>query len=535
MKANTAATDAQLIRRSRQGDGSAYGKLVERYQSLACSIAYNRCGDLATSEDLAQEAFMQAWHKLADLKDVTKFKSWLCTIVRNLATRSREQSARSVSNKATPIESIAEPSSAAIDPADRVVSAEEEQLVWKALAAVPENYREPMILFYREEQSVAKVAEALEISPDAVKQRLSRGRKFLQEQLAATVQSTLEKSKPTQNFTSAVLLGLAGAKTKTAAGVLTGAAAKSTASATGLGGLFLIPIAKLPILAWILKTAWDETRSPREKQLMVRQLIFLALGLIPMIALMIASSGWKNNIQSPILRAMILPGIMVLYYIPMIISCRRLGKRIEQLRIEEKTDTPLRNITNQDNGSTRWLFIGSGLLVASWPSLLAMISGDWITFAILLSAAAVISLLGSLVPPVTPTWSFRAYVFSLGAIALVGIGVMLGQRIIWFEGPPNPVIATRKPAEAAGPSFKRISNTSDALNLKEQKRPHNTTEIAGTKLKPLSSSSPGQIRLDHRSVTRSSFWWVATLQAMTMTYTILAMLAWKRVYGKRQD
>ncbi len=55
------ATDAELIQLCGQGDQSAYGQIVERYQSLVCSVAYNRCGDLALSEDLAQEAFILGW------------------------------------------------------------------------------------------------------------------------------------------------------------------------------------------------------------------------------------------------------------------------------------------------------------------------------------------------------------------------------------------------------------------------------------------------------------------------------------------
>ena len=67
-------SDSQLISLCRNGDETAYGQIVERYQSLVCSVAYNRCGDLAMSEDLAQEAFIQAWRKLGDRNDVTKFK-----------------------------------------------------------------------------------------------------------------------------------------------------------------------------------------------------------------------------------------------------------------------------------------------------------------------------------------------------------------------------------------------------------------------------------------------------------------------------
>ena len=519
MKANTAtATDAQLIQKSREGDESAYGQMVERYQSLACSVAYNRCGDLAMSEDLAQEAFMLAWCKLADLKDVAKFKSWLCTIVRNLATRSHEQSTRNVSTMAAPFQSIAEPTSAAIDPAERVVSAEEEQLVWQALAAIPENYREPMILFYREEQSVARVAEALEISPDAVKQRLSRGRKFLQEQLAATVQSTLEKSKPSPRFTSAVIMGLAATKTKTAtAGIVTSAAAKSTLGGTGLGGLFLIPLAKLPILAWIFKTAWDETRSPREKQLMVRHLIFLMLGLVLMAALMYASIRWRSSIQSPVHRGLMIPGLLVLYYIPMIISCRRMGKRIEQLRIEEKTDTPLRSITKHKDGSTRRLFMGSALLVACWPALMSMIAGNWVSSVALLLAAAGIGLLGSLVPSLfpsaSPKISFRVYGLTLCVIALMGLGVIYGQRADWRNTFSDPANLPRVQATVTVPPMKGIPNPGE-VPLKLE-RPYDIAKITATNRK-------------------ANFWSMGLLQAMLMTVTILSILAWKRVYGKPQ-
>ena len=99
-------TDAELIQQSISGDEAAYGQMVQRYQSLVCSVAYNRCGDLAMSEDLAQEAFIQAWKKLADLNDANKFKSWICTIVRNLASRSREKSDRNVATDAAQLLSL---------------------------------------------------------------------------------------------------------------------------------------------------------------------------------------------------------------------------------------------------------------------------------------------------------------------------------------------------------------------------------------------------------------------------------------------
>jgi len=210
------ATDAELIQLCGQGDQSAYGQIVERYQSLVCSVAYNRCGDLALSEDLAQEAFILGWQKLVDLKDVSKFKAWICTIVRNLASRSSQRS-RHKTTRAADLDAVPDIAAKMESPVERAVSEEEEKLVWQALSDVPENYREPLILFYREGQSVARVAAALDLSEDAVKQRLSRGRNMLRQQIAATVEFALVNSKPAKAFTGAVLLGLSGATTKTAA------------------------------------------------------------------------------------------------------------------------------------------------------------------------------------------------------------------------------------------------------------------------------------------------------------------------------
>ena len=85
--------DSELIESSRLGNQDAYGEIVRRYQSLVCSIAYSRCHDLALSEDLAQEAFILGWRKLADLEDLNKFKGWICTIVRSLASRASQRSA----------------------------------------------------------------------------------------------------------------------------------------------------------------------------------------------------------------------------------------------------------------------------------------------------------------------------------------------------------------------------------------------------------------------------------------------------------
>jgi RNA polymerase sigma factor (sigma-70 family) len=457
-------SDSQLIQKSRDGDDRAYGELVGRYQLLVCSVAYSSCGDLATSEDLAQEAFIRAWQKLDTLNDVSKFKSWVCTIVRNLARRSRENLTRTPTTNAVSFDSVAELRSSAKEPVEKVVSSETEQLVWQALADIPDNYREPMVLFYREEQSVALVAKALDLSQDAVKQRLSRGRKMLQEHLAATVQTVLEDSKPAKAFATAVLVGLSGAKPKAAAaGVVTSAA---TATGTGMAGTLLVQLAQLPLVAWLFKTALDETRSPQERQLMVRHQVKWMAATAVLAAAMFATVPWIGGIRPPVLRGLVIPGMLVLFYIPMVISHRRLGRRIEQLRNEENTATPLRTMTSNPNG----YFVLSGLAVVLWPSIMPLLSHDWRSAIVLPLAACLINLCGAQFSRKRPARLFLAYASSLGVTALVGVCVMVVRRDVWAPAFSNHLL-----------------------------------------------------------------WFMGTMQAMAMTYVILSVVSWRRVYGKRKD
>src|SRR4029077_289934 len=111
----------------------------------------------------------------------------------------------------------------------------------------PEIYREPLVLFYREHQSIEVVAEKLELNEDAVKQRLSRGRKLLHEQVLAFVEGALERTNPGKVFTLGVLAALPSltisAKAATIGAVAAkGSVAAKTAGAMGLFGAMLSPL-----------------------------------------------------------------------------------------------------------------------------------------------------------------------------------------------------------------------------------------------------------------------------------------------------
>src|SRR5688572_5170926 len=165
--------DAQLVEFSLLGDREAFGRIVERYQSLICALAYTACGDLSRSEDLAQETFVAAWRSLPNLQEPSRLKQWLCGIVRNRIRDHCRRDMRDPVADSAPIGEVETPDLENPPPSDEVISKEEQAILWRVLEGLPRAYRDPLILYYRQDQSLAEVSEALEISEDAAKQRLS--------------------------------------------------------------------------------------------------------------------------------------------------------------------------------------------------------------------------------------------------------------------------------------------------------------------------------------------------------------------------
>lgn len=212
----TTETDESLVAKSLAGNREAFGGIVRRYQSLICSLAYSATGSLSASEDLAQETFITAWRQLSALREPGKLRPWLCRIAHNLTSDTLKKEGRSPLRASEPLDAAEAAAAHELSPPDQAMTREEEAILWRALADIPELYREPLVLFYREQQSVARVAEALELSEDAVKQRLARGRRLLQERVEAFVEGALRKSAPGPAFAQGVLLALPGISASTA-------------------------------------------------------------------------------------------------------------------------------------------------------------------------------------------------------------------------------------------------------------------------------------------------------------------------------
>jgi RNA polymerase sigma factor (sigma-70 family) len=267
--------DAKLVAESLDGSRDAFRRIVERYQTLICSLAYSATGNVSRSEDMAQETFIAAWKQLGALREPAKLRAWLCGIARHRIQKNFERDGREPALNAAPLEDAHDTPAIEALPSEQAISREEEAILWRSLEKIPELYREPLILYYREHQSIEHVAVALDLTEDAVKQRLVRGRKMLQDEVQTFVEGALRRTAPGQAFSGAVLamLPLAAGSAATA-GV--GAGAKGTAAVkSGFLTTLLLPLTPLLGIAagvgaqCLLARSSTDDRKDRLKQIAV--------------------------------------------------------------------------------------------------------------------------------------------------------------------------------------------------------------------------------------------------------------------------
>lgn len=303
MNASAPTLDEDLVRRSLAGDRAAFAAIVARYQSLVASIAYAATGSLSRSEDLAQETFIEAWTQLKALREPASLRAWLCGIARNRTNGALRRDGREPSRGAESIDVAALLPAADPAPHEQAISAEEQAILWRALGRIPESYREALVLFYREQQSVEAVAQTLSISEDAARQRLSRGRKLLQEQMQAFVEGALARSAPAAAFTAAVMAALPlSAPTATAAVVAvqatkSGAVAKATGVAAVVGAL-LGPVVAFASGYFSVRAGLDAVRTPRERATLLRQTRAFAMASVAYTVAAFAVLAWAPNALS---------------------------------------------------------------------------------------------------------------------------------------------------------------------------------------------------------------------------------------------
>ncbi|MCF7688384.1 MAG: sigma-70 family RNA polymerase sigma factor [Cephaloticoccus sp.] len=323
------ASDSDLVAACLAGDRAAFSPIVERYQRLLCSLAYSATGQLSQSEDLAQEAFVEAWRQLAKLREPDKLRPWLCGILRHKVSRLRRGDGREPTRQADPLDAAGELEADLVPTEDVAMRKEEQAIMWSALERVPETYREPLILYYREHRSVEHVAVALDLSEDAVKQRLSRGRKILQEQVLSFVESALARSTPGKVFTLGVLAALPEFATPAKAAGIGAAAVQSGMwiKWTGLAAL-AASLSGLVSTVLALRANLDQARTPVERRAVVKITILLFGSAISILVVLFglragAYHWWESRLLFAVLAQVFLIGFIVVWPVMMRVMLRR--------------------------------------------------------------------------------------------------------------------------------------------------------------------------------------------------------------------
>jgi RNA polymerase sigma factor (sigma-70 family) len=268
--------DAECVRLSLAGNKEAFGKIVAQYQSLICSLTYSATGSLRESEDVAQETFLIAWRQLKELREAEKLRPWLCGITRNLISNTLRRQEREPTHEAETLEDVLSVKASEASPSEAAINSEEAAILWRSLERIPELYREPLILFYREQHSTERVAAALDLSEETARQRLSRGRKLLQEEVTAFVEGALQRSAPGSPFTAGVLSALPIAASSAAATVFATSgkgAGMAKTTVLGLAGVFVLPVALLSGLYLALRGVLDSARSDTERKWIKKALL----------------------------------------------------------------------------------------------------------------------------------------------------------------------------------------------------------------------------------------------------------------------
>lgn len=150
-------------------------ELVEQHYALLYRYAYRLTGSEADAEDLTQQAFLTAQRKWDQLRDETRARSWLFTILRNAYLKELRAPVCLSSCSLDELE-------ASPDSADSM-EIDTEQLQ-NVLNDLPEEYRSPIVLFYFEEFSYKEIAEQMQVPLGTVMSRLARAKAYLRQRLS---------------------------------------------------------------------------------------------------------------------------------------------------------------------------------------------------------------------------------------------------------------------------------------------------------------------------------------------------------------
>jgi RNA polymerase sigma-70 factor, ECF subfamily len=175
--------DPEVVESARRGDLGAFEQLVRRYQGDVWRLAFHLVHDDGMADDVTQDAFVRAFRFLRRYRAEAKFSTWLFTIARNCAM---DELRRATRRRRTRHRAEVEADALA---ADQSISIE----VKEAVAALPLDLREPVVLIDMLGLPYREVARMLSVPEGTVKSRVHRAREVLVERLSPRGQESADE------------------------------------------------------------------------------------------------------------------------------------------------------------------------------------------------------------------------------------------------------------------------------------------------------------------------------------------------------
>lgn len=184
--------DHTLIENCLAGRRDAFGQLVERYQNRLFHSLVHLLGSTEDAQDAAQDAFVQAFEKLASFRGQSQFYSWLFRIAFNTAVSAKRKTRRmSVSLDGRRESTGAEPSDVnpSTEPSYAMDVSDRQRLVRQALAELSEEFRTALVLKEMDGMSYEEIADVIEVPLGTVRSRIHRARLEMRDKLSVLLKS----------------------------------------------------------------------------------------------------------------------------------------------------------------------------------------------------------------------------------------------------------------------------------------------------------------------------------------------------------
>lgn len=183
-------SDHQLIEATKSGDEAAFGEIMTRYRGPITNYLYRFLNDYEEAVDLAQETFVRVYFAIERYHTGFAFSTYIYRIATNLAISEIRRRKRRRLLSLTGLFQNEDGQDTEFQPTDErpradaeLVDDERSRMIGKAIAALPEKYRVPVVLRDIDGRTYEEIAEIMQLGLGTTKSRISRGRSLLKEKL----------------------------------------------------------------------------------------------------------------------------------------------------------------------------------------------------------------------------------------------------------------------------------------------------------------------------------------------------------------